>query len=328
MGVGGGQAWLGRSAVLAYHRRVGNHAHMLSPDPVTFKATMPAGPLPALPTHALLAVEGPDAAAFLQAQLMNDVRTLAPGQWQWTGWLSAKGRVIALMALLRTAGDRFLLVVPDAAADELQGRLQRYVFRSKLKLAPRADWTCAAQFEDAGPRGERPEFAEGDDAAGWRLDMGGDATARALWLLPPGSPLAGTAEPSASARWLALDLAHGLPRLPPAGAEAWTPQMLSLERLRAFSLSKGCYPGQEIVARTHYLGKAKRGLLRVRGEGLQPGDALRGEDGAEIGQLACTVADGREGLAVVALERAGGPLLAGGHALQPLPLEGGLARPL
>jgi folate-binding protein YgfZ len=301
---------------------------MLSPAPVTFKAKTPAGPLPALPSHALLAVEGPDAGAFLQAQLMNDVRTLAPGHWQWTGWLNPKGRVIALMALLRAAEDRFLLVVPDFPVAELQTRLQRYVFRSKVKLATRPDWVCAAQFDEAGERAQAPDLADGDEAAGWRLDMAGDHAARALWLLPPDSAWAGRPDAGAAERWLALDLAHGLPRLPASGVETWTPQMLSLERLRAFSLSKGCYPGQEIVARTHYLGKAKRGLLRVAGEELRAGEALRDESGAELGQLACATADGREALAVAALDAPAGGLQSGDRPVQPLPLEGGLARPV
>jgi tRNA-modifying protein YgfZ len=301
---------------------------MLSPAPVTFKAKLETA-LPALPTHGLLVVEGPDAGAFLQAQLMNDVRALDVAQWQWSGWLNPKGRLVAMLALLRSADDAFLLLVPDFPAAELQARLQRYVFRSKVRIAPAAGWTCAAQFDDPRPRSPHPEQAEGSAEAGWRLDMGGEHASRALWLLPPGSPWAAPEDAAATARWQALDLAHGLPRLSTEGVEAWTPQMLSLERLRAFSLSKGCYPGQEIVARTHYLGKAKRGLARIEGEDLRVGEALRGADGREAGQVACTRADGHEALAVVAADLAEGPWLRdGGGTASRLPLEGGLARPV
>ena len=76
---------------------------------------------------------------------------------------------------------------------------------------------------------------------------------------PTGRPRCTT--PSLQARWFAHDLHAGLPRLPASQREQWTPQQLSLERLHAFSVKKGCYPGQEIVARTHFLGKAKRGLV-------------------------------------------------------------------
>lgn len=298
---------------------------MLSPGPVTFKAKPPAGPLPALATHALLAVEGPDAPAFLQAQLMNDVRTLHPGQWQWNGWLSAKGRVIALMALLRTAPELYLAVLPDFPADELRARLQRYVFRSKARLAVPEGWSCAAENDAVAAPGVAPDQATGDEATGWRLDMSGDTAQRALWLLPPGSAALAPPEAGIADAWFALDLAHGLPRLPAEGVEAWTPQMLSLERLRAFSLSKGCYPGQEIVARTHYLGKAKRGLLRLEGSDLRAGQRVEAA-GAEIGQLASASPDGRHALAVATLEPTVSTARVEGNETRVLPLATGLAR--
>ena len=257
---------------------------MLSPGHVTFKAKSPPLPLSLLESHQVLAVAGPDAEAFLQAQLMNDVRLLAPGQWHWSGWLSAKGRVIALMALVRTAPDRFLMVLPDFPADEMRMRLQRYVFRSKLVLAV-PGWRCAAQFDDV-------EAVPGEE------------------------------------RWLDLDLAHGLPRLPAEGVEAWTPQMLSLERLRAFSLKKGCYPGQEIVARTHFLGKAKRGLLRLAGDALAVGQALRDAAGNELGVVACVDARGVQAQAVATLDAEGAELNVNGRHVDVLALEPGLARPL
>ena len=105
---------------------------------------------PALGGFTLLAAEGPDAEAFLQAQLMNDVRALSPRQWQWNGWLNAKGRVQALFALIRLAPDAFWLVLPDFAAIELVPLLQRYVFRSKVKLRVVDDWQAAASLS-SGP---------------------------------------------------------------------------------------------------------------------------------------------------------------------------------
>ena len=89
-----------------------------------------------LPGHAVLALEGRDAVAFAQAQFMNDVATLADGQWQWNGWLTPKGRVIALFALLRFDAETLWLLLPDAVVADLAAQLQRYVFRSKLTLKP------------------------------------------------------------------------------------------------------------------------------------------------------------------------------------------------
>ena len=90
---------------------------------------------------------------------------------------------------------------------------------------------------------------------------------------------------AAELAWRQWDLRFGLPRLDASQQEQWTPQQLSLERLRAFSVSKGCYPGQEIVARTHFLGKAKRGLVALCAAAPIPSDAEVELDGSPIGRV-------------------------------------------
>src|SRR5690606_25505940 len=90
-------------------------------------------------------------------------------------------------------------------------------------------------------------------------DFGGAGGPRTLAVTTGATP----DDPGAAARSRACDLAHGLPRLDAEPAGQWTPQQLSLDRLRAYSVKKGCYPGQEIVARTHFLGQAKRGVVRL-----------------------------------------------------------------
>lgn len=290
---------------------------------MTFKTNLPAASCPALSGFGVLDIRGADAAAFLHAQAMNDVAALAPGQWQWNGWLTPKGRVVALFALLRVAPDHFLALLPDFPADELRQRLQRFVFRSKLRLTSASDWVAAA-----GPQAtpSLPDLALGDAAGGWALDFGGDGGARTLWLLPVSHPALAPSDASIDRAWFAADLAHGLPRLPMEAVEAWTPQMLSLGRLSAFSLKKGCYPGQEIVARTHYLGQAKRGLARLEGQGLQPGLSVEAA-GATVGSVVCSDAAGLEALAVLASDAAD-ELAVDGRPCRRLPLLGGLARPV
>lgn len=288
---------------------------------MTFKTNLPAASCPALTGFGVLEVQGVDAAAFLQAQCMNDVAALSPGHWHWSGWLTPKGRVIALFALLRVAADRFWLVLPDFPASELQSRLQRYVFRSKLTLS------IAPVLAAAGPEAGTPSLGQalGDAAQGLALDFGGQGGTRTLWLLPVSDPALAPADADTDRQWFAADLAHGLPRLPADAVEAWTPQMLSLGRLSAFSLRKGCYPGQEIVARTHYLGQAKRELVRLQGYGLQPGLAVETGAGAAAGQVVCADAAGREALAVLGAD-AGVELAAGGRPCHRLTLLEGLAR--
>ncbi|HTL14955.1 MAG TPA: folate-binding protein [Thermomonas sp.] len=270
-----------------------------------------------LPDQAVLAVSGRDALAFAQAQCMNDISALADGQWQWNGWLTPKGRVIALFAALRLDADTLWLLVPDAGAAALAAALQRYVFRSKLALAA-LDAPVSGRF--GPPRAAAgARFARLDDGA-LELDMGGAGGPRTLRI--GGPPAAEDA--AAATAWDAADLAHGLPRLPAAQAGQWTPQQLSLERLRAFSVKKGCYPGQEIVARTHFLGQAKRGLALFQAD-PPPAPGSDVSDGARA--LGTVVASaGAHCLAVLPLERDAAPLQAGGITLREAPLLDGLAR--
>ncbi|MBW8311890.1 MAG: hypothetical protein K0M64_07610 [Rhizobium sp.] len=288
---------------------------------MSFKPNLAANACHPLPGHGVLEVSGPDAPAFLQAQAMNDVAALAPGHWHWNGLLTPKGRVIALFALVHVVPSRFLMVLPDFPAEELATRLKRFVFRSKVVLQP-LPWVAAAGPSSAFPAADA--VLDGGDE-GLALDMGGDGGPRSLWLLPAGHPSLAEPDTAVASAWYAADLAHGLPRLPEGQREAWTPQMLSLERLAAFSLKKGCYPGQEIVARTHYLGQAKRGLVRLAGEGLQPGQAVEAA-GQAVGTVVSSRDDGREALAVLGAD-APEELAAGGHPCRRLPLREGLRRP-
>ena len=99
-----------------------------------------------LPGHDLLSIAGRDATAFAQAQFMNEVAALPVGHWQWNGWLTPKGRVIALFALLKRDAETLWLLLPDTDATDLAAKLQRYVFRSKLVLAARDDLHANGRF--------------------------------------------------------------------------------------------------------------------------------------------------------------------------------------
>jgi folate-binding protein YgfZ len=213
-----------------------------------------------------LALDGPDAVAFAQSQLAADVAAVAIGHWRWACWLEPKGRVIALLLLLRPTADRILLVLPGHRAVELAPRLQRYVMRSKVKITPiqppvhgSIDPSRATTLAIGGP-------ISGDSDA-WRIELGG-AAGRGIAV--GGEPACDSDADGARARWRLADAADGIPWLEGAAIEAWIPQSLGLSRLDAFSTRKGCYPGQEIVARTHFLGRTKRGLWR---SALPPGAA-------------------------------------------------------
>jgi len=277
-------------------------------------------PLPdfALPDHAVLALEGVDAVTFAQSQFMNDVAALADGQWQWNGWLTPKGRVIALFALLRIDAQTLWLLLPDITTNEIVPLLQRYVFRSKIVLKS-VDTKVAANF--CAPLQAKAAAFAVTEAGNIELDMGSEAGPRRLLIGGSTSP----EDCEAAAHWMQADLAHGLPRLPASQREQWTPQQLSLDRLRAFSVKKGCYPGQEIVARTHFLGQVKRGLSLYEA----PSNLVVGSDvvvGADrsVGKIICTAST--LALAVVPLDAPTDDLSCGGIALKPMPMRGGLDR--
>jgi tRNA-modifying protein YgfZ len=283
---------------------------------------MPHNPPPApgdeflLPDHRVLVLAGRDAAAFAHAQFMNDVAGLPIGNWQWNGWLTPKGRLIALFALLKRDEQALWLLLPDAEPTELATALQRFVFRSKVTFEGRADLVVSGSFSPP-IHASQARFSEVGD--GIELDVGAEGGPRVLRI----GADAGFAT-DGSDRWTAFDLEHGLPRLPPSQAGQWTPQQLSLDRLRAYSVKKGCYPGQEIVARTHFLGQAKRGLVLLEaGSTIEVGSEVR--DGERV--LGTIVsASGNHALGVLPLGHAATVLHADGMALRELPLLGGLAR--
>ena len=150
-----------------------------------------------LPGHDVLAISGRDAVAFAQAQFMNDVAALVDGGWHWNGWLTPKGRVIALFALLRHDAETLWLVLPDAGAGELATQLQRFVFRSKVRLQPRDDLHANGRF-GAPALASGSTIAQADGA--FELDLGADGGLVALQAMAVSTVMSLTAPKAASAR--------------------------------------------------------------------------------------------------------------------------------
>ncbi len=308
----------------------------------------PMAPWFPLSDHRLIALSGRDAVAFAHAQTMNDVAALADGEWHWNGWLTPKGRVIALFALLRLDTDTVWLVLPDADADAFVAQLRRFVFRSKVTIAIRDDLRVTGRLQASDlasgnhfVRGFSAGISTDTSSETIELDLSGDLGAdhpgRSLRIGPSiETPLDSIdmehsdLKKSGPEQWRRADLEHGWPRLAASQAEQWTPQQLSLERLRAYSVKKGCYPGQEIVARTHFLGQAKRGLALVRSAAPMAAGAELVEGDAKIGTVVCTAGD--FSLAVASLDLQDTRLqtnespAAGGASWSIQPLRTGLAR--
>lgn len=276
-----------------------------------------------------LAIEGADAVAFAQAQFASDVGALAVGHWQWTCLLTPQGRVVVLGLLLRPETERLLLLAPGRRAAELAGQLQRFVLRRRVVLAPTQPAVLGTQ--EGAPTMTPADGGElARDGEALRIDLGG-IEGRALRL--GGSPL--PADPAARAAWRLADALDGIPWIEGDAVACWIPQALGLGRLSAFSTRKGCYPGQEIVARTHFLGRNKRALHRAAlPAGLEPPQpgtrllALDADDSAEAAGEVVFAArtDARGALLAVLREDAPDALRAQGSgqaiAFEPLPPTG------
>lgn len=278
-------------------------------------------PVFSLPDHHLITLTGRDAAAFAQAQFMNDLDLLEPGQWQWNGWLTPTGHVIALFALLRFDLEHLWLLLPDANPVDLVTALQRSVFRHEVTITVRPDLHVEGLFARAATRGSE---ISGDAGNGVELDLGAEGGARALRIRPA---TAAPEDAAKVARWALFDLEHGLPRLPPSQARQWTPQQLSLQRLRAFSMKKSGYPGQEAVAQT-LTDKTRRGLALFECDTALPVGAEVTADAELPGQVIASIdADGRHvAQAVLPLERESQPHHADSARLEEIRILQGLAR--
>ncbi len=249
--------------------------------------------------YGLIRASGEEAESFLQNQFCNDVRKVSPAVSQLNGYCTPKGRVLALFRLFQQ-GDDYLLRLPREILEPTLKRLRMFVLMSKVTLEDDSDTQVSIGY--SGPEAEK-HLADTLGHAPAAIDEclhtgtlsiirvrgphprfeihGGEPAVRELW-----DTLSTQAQPAGCDAWALLDIHAGLPEVVAATQEAFVPQMLNLPALDALSFQKGCYPGQEIVARMHYLGKLKRRMYRAHadtGDCPQPGDNLFAA-GTESGQ--------------------------------------------
>jgi folate-binding protein YgfZ len=283
----------------------------------------------ALDTRACIEVRGVDAAAFLHGQLTRGVLSVDAGDAPLAGWADARGRIRALFRVLRLP-ERWLLVTTRDGADTLVQKLRMFVLRSKVDVALARDVAVGALLGDASSAlvayGIAPEtpanrMVRRDELCFVRIGarywqaLGAPA---ALELVA--APLTATTEAAAALAEIEL----GIPEISQQTAERYVAQMLNLDELDAISFDKGCYPGQEIIARVHNLGGVKRRARRyaVPTAPPAPGTPVLANGEQQVGEVlrAAPAAAGSELLAVVDHAAAGAPLTCGGAALAERPL--------
>lgn len=265
-----------------------------------------------LDDYRLISVSGPDRISFLQGQLTLDLRQLAPGQWALGGWAEPSGRLL-MVARVTCTDDAILLLVPAELLAGLLRRLSMYVLRARVVVGE--ETALAAGW-----------LAPGNDAPPTATVLTGpDAGQFHLALVP--AP-AGDRAPLPDPAWTLANIRAGIGEVRSATSGEFLPQMLNLDLLGAIGFDKGCYVGQEIVARTHYRGRLKRRMFRLACVLPEPAPGTRvvNAAGASVGQVACAApADATHGelLAVVQLDAIGEALFlgqAGGTPLQRLDL--------
>ena len=251
----------------------------------------------------VLRARGADVVSFLQGQLSNDVALLGPERSLLAGYHNPQGRVIALLRLVQLAPDDLLAILPRELIAVVVQRLGKFVLRAKVKLADdSAAWTVTGLMRCAPPAGAAAAALPATVNGVTRIDASlalRVAEEPGRWLLvsplaqPP--PVSGCS-PVGAEVWQRLAIAAGEPQVYAATSEAFVAQMLNLDALGAIAFDKGCYTGQEIIARAHYRGKVKRRLQRFRAR--VPAQLKPGDDG-ELG-------DGRSFKVVDAAQRTDG----------------------
>ena len=316
-----------------------------SPDTAT------SGPL-ALSSLAVVDATGADALTFLQGQLTNDLIGAGASRACLAGYCNPKGRLLALPLVLSLPDGGLRLIVARELLEGMLQRLRMFVMRAAVTFEERDDLRClglqlsASAMAEPAPLAARLPGCPLEPPAERLEVLGGEAGsdvlhvcrwhdahlparhARFLIVAAAGGAAEGAAGAAdeGDAAWRLGDITAGLPRVVLATREAFVPQMLNLQLVDGLSFRKGCYPGQEIVARMQYLGKLKRHMRRFHaalpagetGGRIGPGTSLAAGDDADAGQVvdAVRTPEGVELLAVVRIAADVATLRAGAVALE------------
>ena len=261
--------------------------------------------------YSIISVSGADRIGFLQGQLTQDIAQITRENGLQAAWCNPKGRVLVTCRVFAN-DDELFLVLPAASAEVVLGKLAMYRLRAKVELDPTSTYRLVAVPAERA-LGQREGVA--------RLSLTFAADHVELFATPAALKAAGIDSEStlSAAAWAAARCASGLVDIDSTSAEQYTPHMLNLDRTGAVSFSKGCYTGQEVVARTENLGRVKRRVNRYRVEGEAPavGDTVT-DRGASAGHV--VNAAGNEVLAVVPADRHTNELEANGSRLSPAAL--------
>jgi len=237
----------------------------------------------------VLRVSGRDALAFLQGQLTADVGEVGESASRIAAWCSPKGRVLALFRLFADPAGGYRIICERWVAATLLARLRMFILRSDVRVDDAGDALEVAGVAGVlalpDPLAAWARTAEVDDAAAFEETAVARVPGHHRRFLVTGSAARMAsitrARLAGAGAWRLADLCAGVPRVTAKSSDVFLPQMLNLDRLRAVSFEKGCYVGQEIVARAQHLGRVKRRAFVGRTTAAAEGDPV--VDAAERG---------------------------------------------
>lgn len=213
----------------------------------------------------LIKVDGDDALTFLQNQLSNDIAKIDNNICQYNSYSNHKGRMYSIFYVMKHE-DGYLLIMPKSQIEFLMQRLQMFVIMAKVTLTHVSDQFAKMGYQSASISNEKlgaeAQITRNEDTINIRLNpnnpdrvlvLSSFASAQETWV-----SLKASLDIIHINAWQLAEINEGIPSLSPESSEAFVLQMTNLQLLDGVSFKKGCFPGQEIVARTKYLGKAKR----------------------------------------------------------------------
>ena len=257
-----------------------------------------------LEDQAVISFRGSATREFLGRQLTCDIDELTVNAPLFGAWLTAKGRIITLMRLIEVDTQHVLAVLPASSCEVLLQRMPMFVMRDDVKIGLEADYKVfGAWGSSVATFNEQINVADNRHCITLSIEP-----PLAMFIAVSDFDATALGQPDTSnelrvQHWQALNIEHGLPQVLEPTRESFIPQMLNLDRINAVSFSKGCYPGQEIVARTQHLGRIKRRMFVAHTEAsnVQPGDIIVSHDGKHIGGRVVNVALGEKHTSLLAL---------------------------
>ncbi len=276
----------------------------------TFATSAPLNGIAPLPHLGIIRAVGADAASFLHNQLTNDVLLMKEGQCRLAAFCNAKGRMQASFVVYKRSAEEVLLICRKDLIAQTVKRLSMFVLRAKAKLSDASD-----KFQLLGLAGDAARASlHGASTEPWHRHAAGDADVltlypalgqpRALWIAP-NEIAAPAGAPLSAELWQVGEVMSGIAWVELATFEAFVPQMLNYESVDGVNFKKGCYPGQEVVARSQFRGTLKRRAFIVQSDAPMTAgqEVFSSLDATQpCGLVAQAASDGGDHVAVVELQ--------------------------